>query len=100
MVLGHGQNHLLHANKYDEFHSAVYKDNTLLDKKTKHLVCLAASLASGCGFCAKYALTVLNECEVSKDELEEVKAIAMTVNATKIKIQLMDAEKELSNKSK
>ena len=82
---------------YDEFHSAVYQDNTLLDKKTKHLICLAASLASGCGFCAKYALSVLNECEVSADELEEVQAIAMTVNATKIKIQLKDAEKELNN---
>jgi len=37
-------------------------------------------------FVKNITLTVLNDCEVSKDELEEVKAITMTVNATKIKI--------------
>ena len=69
------------------------------DDQTAYFNLLKEKVSKG-GFCAKYALTVLNECEVSNDELEEVKAIAMTVNATKIKIQLMDAEKELSNKSK
>ena len=33
---------------YDAFFARVYGDGTALDRKTKHLIALAASLAAGC----------------------------------------------------
>ncbi|WP_335965498.1 carboxymuconolactone decarboxylase family protein [Galbibacter sp. PAP.153] len=87
------------SGKYNQFHAAVYEDNTLLDKKTKHLICLAASLGSGCGFCSKYALSVLQELKVSQAELEELRAIVMTVTATKIKADLAQTEDNLKDNS-
>ena len=87
------------SGKYNQFHAAVYEDNTVIDKKTKHLICLAASLASGCGFCSKYALSVLQELDISTTELEELRAIVMTVTATKIKASLAQAEDDLKDNS-
>jgi len=77
--------------KYEEFHNSVYEADGVFNYKIKHLICLAAALGAGCEFCTKYAVSVLRKCGVSQEELDEVEAIAMTVGASKIKVQSLEA---------
>ena len=67
---------------YNRFHAAVYGAEGALDRKTRHLICLGASLGAGCEFCTKYALGVLRELKATDAEIDEVIAVAMTVGAS------------------
>lgn len=67
---------------YDHFHSAVYGADGVLDRKTRHLICLGAALGVSCEPCTKYALGVLRELRVTEDEIDEAVTVAMTVGAS------------------
>jgi AhpD family alkylhydroperoxidase len=54
-----------------------------LDHKTKQLVALGAALAAGCDSWTDFGLAVAREAKASEEEIEEVAAIAMAVNAHK-----------------
>lgn len=70
--------------KYDNFFTTVYSES-VIDRKTKHLIALAASLAAGCEPWTSYCFAVAKELDIPKKEIDETIAIAMTVGATKIK---------------
>jgi AhpD family alkylhydroperoxidase len=71
--------------KYQEFFNAAYAEGAL-DRKTKHLIALGASLAAGCDPWTRFCLAVARELGATENELKETMAIAMTVGATKIQI--------------
>jgi len=81
--------------KYEEFHTSVYEGEGVFDRKTAHLICLAAALGAGCEFCIRYAISVLKKSGATKEEIDEVAAIAMTVGASKIKSEAMEAEEAI-----
>jgi len=78
--------------KYEKFHASVYEGEGVFDRKTAHLICLAAALGAGCEFCTRYAISMLKKSGATKEEVDEVVAIAMTVGASRIKIEAMEAE--------
>ncbi len=76
---------------YQEFMDAIYREEGVLGRKNKHLVALAASLAAGCDSWAQYCLAVARQLGATEQELNEVLALAMSVGATKIRIQQENA---------
>jgi AhpD family alkylhydroperoxidase len=83
--------------KYQEFFNAAYAEGTI-DRKTKHLIALGASLAAGCDPWARYCLAVARELGATDEELQETMAISMTVGATKIKVLQENALASLPGK--
>ena len=71
--------------KYQAFFDAVYAEGAL-DRKTKHLIALGASLAAGCEQGTRCCHAVARQSGATDEELEETMALAMTVGATKIRI--------------
>jgi AhpD family alkylhydroperoxidase len=71
-------------DKYQEFSDAVYSEGAL-DRKTKHLIALGASLTMGCEPWTRYCLAVARELGATDAELRETMALAISVGATKIK---------------
>ncbi|EGJ50922.1 methyltransferase domain-containing selenoprotein MduS [Desulfocurvibacter africanus] len=69
---------------FQSFFNATYGSGAL-DKKTKFLIALGASLAAGCDPCAQFALAGAKEAGASQDELDETAAVAMTIQATRIR---------------
>jgi len=72
-------------NKYQDFLDANFADRAL-DRKTKYLMALAASLEAGFEPLIKHFVEVLRVQGATDEELKEAMAVAMTVGATKIKI--------------
>ncbi|WP_435051689.1 carboxymuconolactone decarboxylase family protein [Desulfoferrobacter suflitae] len=71
--------------KYLRFFNVVYAEGAI-DRRTKHLIALGASLAAGCDPRTRYCLAVARALGATEDQLKETMAIAMTVGATKIRI--------------
>ena len=68
---------------YFEFYQATYKPSAL-DRKTKELVAIAASLASHCNGCLEGHIKKALKFGATKDELSETIAITMGVAAAAI----------------
>jgi AhpD family alkylhydroperoxidase len=71
--------------KYQTFFDDVYAEG-VLNRKTKHLIALGASLAAGCQPSTQYCLAVARELGATDEELKEAMAVAMAVGATKIRL--------------
>ncbi len=74
-------------DRYQEFMDSVYAEGGALGRKTKHLVALGASLVAGCEQWTQFCLAGARQLGTTDEELKEVMALAMTVSATKIRIQ-------------
>lgn len=61
--------------------SAVYRDGAL-DRRTKELLGLVASLVLRCDDCIRYHLLQCRECGVSDEELEEAMAVGLIVGGS------------------
>jgi AhpD family alkylhydroperoxidase len=72
-------------SRYQEFFNLAYAEGAI-DRKTKHLIALGASLAAGCDPLTRYCLAVARGLGATDEEMQETMAIAMTVGATKIKV--------------
>lgn len=71
--------------KYQAFLDAVYAEGAL-DRKTKHLIALGATLAAGCEQGTQYCLAAARQLGTTDEELEEAMVLAMAVAGTKIRI--------------
>jgi AhpD family alkylhydroperoxidase len=69
--------------KYREFFDVAYADGAM-DRKTKNLIALGASLGAGCEHLINHHLAVARDMGASEEELTETMAIAMTIGASKI----------------
>ena len=72
-------------SKYQEFLDAVYAEG-VLDRKTKHLIALGASLTIGSEPWTERCLEAAKEHGATDEELKETMAIAMSLGAERIKI--------------
>lgn len=72
-------------NIYQKFFNAAYAEGAI-DRKTKHLIALGASLGATCDKLTTYFLVVARELGATDEELNEATAIAMTVGAARVKI--------------
>lgn len=70
---------------YQQFFDEAYAKGTL-DRKTKHLIALGASLAVGSEPLTRQILAVARQLGATDEELKEVMALAMSIGATKIKM--------------
>ncbi|MEE8585334.1 MAG: carboxymuconolactone decarboxylase family protein [Acidobacteriota bacterium] len=68
---------------YYKFYRETYKSSQL-DRKTKELIAIAASLGSRCEGCLKGHIEKAKECGASKEEISEAIAITMGVAAASV----------------
>ncbi len=68
---------------YFRFYQETYK-SSVLDRKTKELVAIAASLATHCEGCLEGHIKKAIKCGATREELSETIAITMGVNAAAI----------------
>ena len=69
---------------YFQFYKETYRPNTAIDRKTKELIAIAASLASKCQGCLEGHVKKALKFGASRDEVGEAIAIAIGVNAAAI----------------
>lgn len=77
---------------YFQFYSETYKSSQL-DRKTKELIAIAASLATHCQGCLEGHIKKAIKYGATKEELSETIAITMGVNAAAI-VDLTDSASE------
>jgi AhpD family alkylhydroperoxidase len=77
---------------YFEFYKATYRPS-VLDRKTKELVAISASLAAKCQGCLEGHITKALKFGATREEISETIAIAMGVNAAAI-VDLTDIAAE------
>ena len=66
-----------------------------IDRKTKHLIALGASLATGCDRGTRYCLAAARESGATDAELQEAMAVAVSVAATALtSLQTKKLERE------
>ena len=70
---------------YQTFIDNVYSEGAL-DRKTKYLIAIGASLVAGCEPLAQYYLSAAKQLNATNEELKETMTLAMAVGATKIRI--------------
>lgn len=71
--------------KYFEFYKELYDpERSVIDIKTKELIAIAASLASGCKGCFKGHVQKAVKYGASREEVGEAIAIAVAINAAAI----------------
>jgi AhpD family alkylhydroperoxidase len=68
---------------YFHFYKETYKPS-VLDRKTKELIAIAASLAAKCQGCLEGHIKKALKCGATRDEISESIAIAIGVNAAAI----------------
>ncbi len=68
---------------YFEFYSETYKESRL-DRKTKELIAISASLTAKCQGCLEGHIKKALKLGVTKEEISETIAIAMGVNAAAV----------------
>jgi len=68
---------------YFEFYAETYKASTL-DRKTKELIAISASLISKCQGCLEGHIRKAKKLGATKEEISETIAIAMGVNAAAV----------------
>lgn len=68
---------------YFDFYAATYKSSTL-DRKTKELIAISASLVSRCQGCLEGHIKKAIKLGATRDEISETIAIAMGVNAAAV----------------
>ena len=78
---------------YFQFYRETYKPNTALDRKTKELVAIAASLAAKCQGCLEGHIKKAQKFGATREEIGEAIAIAIGVNAAAI-VDLTDIAAE------
>ena len=78
---------------YFQFYKETYRPNTALDRKTKELVAIAASLASKCQGCLEGHIKKALKFGATREEIGEAIAIAIGVNAAAI-VDLTDIAAE------
>jgi len=78
---------------YFQFYKETYRPNTALDRKTKELVAIAASLASKCQGCLECHIKKAMKAGATREEIGETIAITMGVNAAAI-VDLTDIAAE------
>ena len=69
---------------YFQFYKETYRGNTAIDRKTKELIAIAASLASKCQGCLEGHVKKALKFGASREEVSEAIAIAIGVNAAAI----------------
>lgn len=74
------------SEHYNHFHATVYGPSGMLDRKTRHLICLGAALGANCEPCTIYALSVLRQLQASDAEIDEAVDVAMTVGASSARL--------------
>ena len=77
---------------YFQFYQETYK-KSVLDRKTKELIAIAASLATHCQGCLEGHIRKAIKCGATEEELSETIAITMGVNAAAI-VDLTDIASE------
>lgn len=77
---------------YFRFYQETYK-SSVLDRKTKELIAIAASLATHCEGCLEGHIKKALKCGATREELSETIAITMGVNAAAI-VDLTDKASE------
>ena len=77
---------------YFRFYQETYK-SSVLDRKTKELIAIAASLATHCDGCLEGHIKKALKCGATREELSETIAITMGVNAAAI-VDLTDKASE------
>jgi AhpD family alkylhydroperoxidase len=77
---------------YFRFYQETYK-TSVLDRKTKELIAIAASLATHCNGCLEGHIKKAIKCGATREELSETIAITMGVNAAAI-VDLTDQAAE------
>ena len=77
---------------YFRFYQETYK-KSVLDRKTKELIAIAASLATHCNGCLEGHIKKAIKCGATREELSETIAITMGVNAAAI-VDLTDQAAE------
>ena len=78
---------------YFQFYKETYRPNTALDRKTKELVAIAASLAAKCQGCLEGHIKKAQKFGATREEIGEAIAIAIGVNAAAI-VDLTDIAAE------
>ena len=78
---------------YFQFYKETYRPNTAIDRKTKELIAIAASLASKCQGCLEGHVKKALKFGASREEVGEAIAIAIGVNAAAI-VDLSDLAAE------
>lgn len=78
---------------YFEFYKETYKPATRLDRKTKELIAIAASLAAKCQGCLEGHIRKALKFGATRQEISETIAITMGVNAAAI-VDLTDIAAE------
>lgn len=78
---------------YFQFYKETYRPNTALDRKTKELVAIAASLAAKCQGCLEGHLKKALKFGATREEIGETIAIAIGVNAAAV-VDLTDIAAE------
>ena len=78
---------------YFQFYKETYRPNTALDRKTKELVAISASLAAKCQGCLEGHLKKALKFGATREEIGETIAIAIGVNAAAV-VDLTDIAAE------
>jgi len=78
-----------HQEKYDSFYESTH-DNEFLDTRTEVLVGLSAAIAMNCAPCSAYYLKQAKKTKISKGEISEIVAKAMTVAAGQKRLQVQE----------
>jgi len=78
---------------YFQFYKETYRPNTAIDRKTKELIAIAASLAAKCQGCLEGHIKKALKFGATREEISETIAIAMGVNAAAI-VDLTDIAAE------
>ena len=69
---------------YFQFYKETYRPNTAIDRKTKELIAIAASLTARCQGCLEGHIKKALKFGASREEISETIAIAIGVNAAAI----------------
>ena len=83
----HGASYTMVAPRFREIYFQFYKETykpSVLDRKTKELVAISASLAAKCQGCLEGHIKKALKFGASREEISETIAIAMGVNAAAI----------------